>query len=300
MSDKLTLTLGLRFDYQFARTESDDQYSTFDPNTPNPGAGNIPGALIFAGSGPGRTGSRKFEAPDKDAWGPRAGFAYRLGRQERASAAATGSTTRASRSAKFVGAADARLPGQSAGPEPDQRRLIPRSISTTASRRTAYVQPPFIDPTFANGTAPLAVAPNGLTLPRFQNWSVTYQRQLTGNMMLDVSYIGNHGSRLNHHCQTLGVDANMNDPSVLALGATVLQSNINSAAAQAAGITSPYPGFTRQRGAGAAKVSAVPEHPAGAACRRARVSTMRSNWCSSGDFSRGLQARVGIHILEAA
>ena len=53
----------------------------------------------------------------------------------------------------------------------------------------------------------------------------------------------------------------MNDPSVLALGATVLQSDINSPAAQAAGIKSPYPGFTGQRRTGAAKVSAVPEHP---------------------------------------
>src|SRR6185503_14885926 len=49
VNDRLTLTLGLRYDYQFARTERDDQYSTFDPNTPNPGAGNIPGALLFAG-----------------------------------------------------------------------------------------------------------------------------------------------------------------------------------------------------------------------------------------------------------
>ena len=46
----------------------------------------------------------------------------------------------------------------------------------------------------------IAVTPDGLTLPRFQNWSVTYQRQLTDNMMLDISYIGNRGSRLNHHC----------------------------------------------------------------------------------------------------
>ena len=53
VNDKLTLTLGLRFDYQFARTESEDQYSTFDPNTPNPGAGGIPGAIIFAGDGHG-------------------------------------------------------------------------------------------------------------------------------------------------------------------------------------------------------------------------------------------------------
>ena len=62
-------------------------------------------------------------------------------------------------------------------------------------------------------------------------------------MMLDVSYIGNRGSRLNHHFLTKGVDANPNDPSVLGLGAAVLQSDINSPQAQAAGITPPYPGF---------------------------------------------------------
>ncbi len=107
----------------------------------------------------------------------------------------------------------------------------------------SIVRPPFINPAFANGTNVLAVPPDGLTLPRFQNWSVTYQRQLAENMMLDVSYIGNRGSRLNHHFQSLGVDANMNDPSVLRHGTNVLQSNINSPVAQAAGFTPPYPGF---------------------------------------------------------
>ena len=63
-------------------------------------------------------------------------------------------------------------------------------------------------------------------------------------MMVDVSYIGNHGSRLNHHWQTLGVDANMNSPSVLSLGTAVLQSDVNSDLARQAGIQSPYPGFT--------------------------------------------------------
>ena len=78
VSDKLTLTLGLRFDYQSARTEVNNQYSTFDATTPNPGAGNIPGAIIFAGDGPGLAGTRTFENPPKDAWGPRIGAAYRI------------------------------------------------------------------------------------------------------------------------------------------------------------------------------------------------------------------------------
>src|SRR4029453_752089 len=68
--------------YQFPRTEADDLYSTFDPNTANPGAGNRPGALIFAGEGPGRSGQRTFERPKKDAWGPRLGLAYRLGEKD--------------------------------------------------------------------------------------------------------------------------------------------------------------------------------------------------------------------------
>ena len=66
VSDKLTLTLGLRFDYQSARTEKDNQYSTFSPTTPNPGAGGIPGAIIFAGDGAGRSGQTKFEDVPKD------------------------------------------------------------------------------------------------------------------------------------------------------------------------------------------------------------------------------------------
>ena len=77
-TSRLTLTLGLRFDYQFARTETQDRYSSFDPNTPNPAAGNLPGALLFAGKGTGRTGQRTFEHPAHDAWGPRLGFAYRV------------------------------------------------------------------------------------------------------------------------------------------------------------------------------------------------------------------------------
>ena len=104
------------------------------------------------------------------------------------------------------------------------------------------------------------MSPDGLTLPRFQNWSLTFERRLTKNMMLDVSYIGNHGSRLNHHAQRAGLDYNMNDPSVLGLGAALLNSNINSPAAQAAGIPISLPGLQRDRGPGAAEVSPVPEH----------------------------------------
>jgi len=68
ITKNLTLTLGLRFDYQGCLSEAHGDQSTFDPNTPNPGAGGHIGAIIFAGKGPGRTGVKCFEKPPKDAW----------------------------------------------------------------------------------------------------------------------------------------------------------------------------------------------------------------------------------------
>jgi len=105
------------------------------------------------------------------------------------------------------------------------------------------VLPPRIDPSVANGTSPSALPSNSFDLPRYQNWSVTAERQIGQNILLDVSYIGNRGSRLTNSAASLGVRDNMNNPSVLSLGAALLNSDINSPAAQAAGIQSPYPGF---------------------------------------------------------
>jgi hypothetical protein len=289
VSDRLTLTLGLRFDYQFARTEAEDQYSTFDPNTPNPAVGNVPGALIFAGSGEGRSGQRKFENPKKDAWGPRVGFAYRLGDKH---------AIKGGYGIYYAGVAFDQFVGQ-----PTlgfQANLL--APNTTNGQAPAFYlddgfpanrveQPPFIRPDFALNSNIIAVPPDGLTLPRFQNWSVTFQRQLTDNMMVDISYIGNRGTRLNHHFQTLGVGANMNDPSVLDLGASVLQANINSPVAQAAGISPPYPGFN---GNVAQALRMFPQYqeiqwrgvPTGRSQYHALEITLNRR------FSQGLQARL--------
>src|SRR5262249_56839337 len=76
---KRIVSIGIRSDYHFAPTESNNKYSTFDPTAPNPGAGGLPGALIFAGNGAGRAGWGTVERPGLNNWGPRLGFAYRLG-----------------------------------------------------------------------------------------------------------------------------------------------------------------------------------------------------------------------------
>src|SRR2546428_9230367 len=68
----------MRFDYQGAWRERFDRFSAFDSTIPNSAAGGRLGALAFAGTGPGRTGSRTFDKIPIDAFGPRFGFAYRV------------------------------------------------------------------------------------------------------------------------------------------------------------------------------------------------------------------------------
>jgi hypothetical protein len=294
VNNHLTLNFGLRFDYQAARTEAHDQYSTFDPNTPNPGADGFPGAIIFAGKGEGRAGRRTFEDPGIDNIGPRLGFAYRVG-DKMAIRGGYGIYYSGVSFAQFIGQPTLgfssnpfiQTPNNGENPAFHLDQGFPQDIINF---------PPFIDPTISNGGAPIAVAKNGLTLPRYQNWSLTVERQLTNNMKLDVSYIANRGTRLTDHWQRMGLAANMNDPNILALGSTVLNSTCNSTVAVdglcAGGVPLPYASFN---GNVAQASRRFPQYqnilwrnvPTGASLYNALEIVLEQR------FSQGLQFRVG-------
>src|SRR5205807_5700997 len=137
------------------------------------------GAMIFAGNGAGRTGSRTFDKVPLDAIGPRFGFAYRV---------ADKTVLRGGYGIYYSG-----VPFSGSGARPTQGfESIPTAANVTNGLNPAFsldsgfprnlVQfPPFINPAVANGSSPVGYVPTGLTQPRYQNWSFTIQRELVKN-----------------------------------------------------------------------------------------------------------------------
>jgi len=76
VTKKLTVGYGLRYQMNLAPHAPDGHLSDLSFTAPNPVAGGIPGAIVFAGSGPGRTGSDSLVGNWYGGWGPRLSAAY--------------------------------------------------------------------------------------------------------------------------------------------------------------------------------------------------------------------------------
>jgi hypothetical protein len=236
-SPKLTLNLGFRWETTLPPVEQEDRWMDFSPTRPNPAANNILGAAIFAGTGQGREGSRSLADSWFGGWGPHVGLAYSI----------TPTTViRSSYSRSFA------VVTTVTGSTHNQGFSTAPSFSTQDNGVTppfllrgsfpAFPLPPFVNPSGSNGLAiPWFQNQEATRMPEYNSWNLSIQRQLTGSMVLDLSYNGQAGS----HLQSALLNINQVDPRYLqTLGPAVLNSNITSAAAQAAGIAKPYPTFT--------------------------------------------------------
>lgn len=238
LNNKLTLNYGLRWEVQMPPRGLEDRWSDFSPITPNPRAGNIPGALIYAGSGSGRQGSRTLADSWYKGFGPRLGMAYQwnektvirasIGRSYGAVTTVTGSTHQRGFTQTY------------GVPDNGSNGVIPNMILKDGFPN--YPVPPFIDPSFANkDNIPWWQGQEATHLPTSDFWNLSIQRQINASTIVETSYNATIGSHL--QSQLLNVDQ-VNPKFLDQYGYALMNSLVTSPAAVAAGFKSPYPTFT--------------------------------------------------------
>jgi Carboxypeptidase regulatory-like domain/TonB dependent receptor len=199
VTNNLTLNLGLRYDVDVPRTERYNRYSFFDIDATSPIAGrvaafpNLRGAMQFVDAD-----NRRQTPTDKNNWGPRFGFAYKIGNKMVARGAygimysgsalqAAGHTGSAGMegyrsSTSFITSLDGRTPiNFLSNPYPDGFNL-PLGSGTGASTNLGLGigESFFVD--YVN--------------PVIQQWNFNLQRELPGNLVVEGGYTASKGNHL--------------------------------------------------------------------------------------------------------
>lgn len=233
ISSSFTLNLGLRYEFTQAPYELKDQYSLVDLKTPNPSAGGLPGASVFAGDGPGKLGTRRLNPTSYSSVGPRLGFAWQ---------ARPGTVIRGGYGL-FYGDNDIGIVtnGYRVSPSfPSLDQGVTPPFLLRDGFPGTFNATPQLTPGLLNGQNVTARSSSAQRMPLTQNWSVSFQRELSKNWAAEASYVANRATRLSSPSM---INDNQLDPKYLALG-TLLTQQVTSAAAVAANIARPYPTFT--------------------------------------------------------
>jgi hypothetical protein len=232
VSPKLTLNLGVRYEFTLPPTEQVDKWSDFDPNKPNPRAGGLPGALKFAGFGQGRENSRAITPGWYGGIGPRFGFAYAAD----SSTVIRGSVGRSFGIAKTI-TGSTHFEGAVLIFRPESLDNGVTSSFTIDGGLPPYVRPPVIDPSFSNGNNTAYWDGEAVRLPENYQWTLSVQRQLGSSWVVETNYSATIGSHL-----VAGLKRYNQLPFSLLerYGRNLLSSSIASPAAVAAGFRRPY------------------------------------------------------------
>jgi hypothetical protein len=243
---KLTLDYGLRWDYQPYLKESYGRIPGFGTTTPNPAAGNLPGAVIFEGYGEGRINGN-FAEDYPYAIGPRLGLAYQI---------APKTVLRAGWGLSYGKTSNLEMWTLRFGSDVRYGPAASYGSPVTYLKDGAPIVP--VWPDYNPGQAPTNVAAspfltgvdrNAGRPPRMNMWSVGLQRELSKNLAVEISYVGNRGV---WWPSSALLDANRLTPAILAKNGLdvskqadrdVLNATLNSPLAINRGFKAPYAGY---------------------------------------------------------
>jgi hypothetical protein len=224
ITSRLTLNLGVRYDYETPRTERFDRMNYFDPNARSPLADVVPslpnlrGGLVFVGT----DGNSRWQfEPDRNNIAPRlggafeidsktvvrAGYAHLYGpsyQQANGTVGPFGFRTENLWVATIDGITPFRLLRD---PYPAGFTASPGSSQGLLTAVGGAIQAPLRD------SSPT---------PWTRQWNVTLQRELPWRVAAEISYVGTAGHDLQTNSES-GLNINQLDPQYLALGSALNQ-----------------------------------------------------------------------------
>ncbi len=251
ISRTLTVDYGVRWDYGTAFREEYGREMNFSPSTPNPNAGGIAGGWLFEANC-----KCQFAKNYPYALGPRVGIAWQATPKTVVRAgwgliySQTGTTSLGIANPGTAVTNQVTSQGQGA-PAMTLSGGIPTNTIPTWPVFNAGIFP---------GTSPLtATLPTGVGFfdpnagrPARQNqWSAGIQRELTKDLVIEASFVGNVGvwwqapGLININAITPQILAAHGIDLTTAAGQKLLTSPVTSAAAVTAGITLPYANFPK-------------------------------------------------------
>ncbi len=184
VSSRLTLNLGLRWEFATPRWERDNVLSNFDPST---------NTILMAKSG--GIYDRTLVNPDYKDWAPRIGLAYSLNPKTVIRSGYGISYVHLNR----VGSADELGIN---GPQVNivtinQSQTTPGGAVTPGLTSYGGFPPGFASPaSFIATNANISYIPKDTRWPYIQTWFLGVQREILKDTVIEVAYTGNHGSRI--------------------------------------------------------------------------------------------------------
>jgi hypothetical protein len=254
VTNRFTLDYGLRYDYSTYLKEQYGRAPEFSPTAIHPIA-KIPGAAIYEGDGPGHCNC---DIAKNYPWGfgPRLGAAYQITKK---------TVFRAGFGIVYSGTATnnnsaGNLAGSTATTSPTTFGV---AVTTLAQGIPTSFRPapwPSFDPGYfptvprgsallTPGPGPVWMDPNAGRPARQYQWSIGFQREVTRNTVVDLTYVGNRGiwwqapAMLNlnantpERLKTFGLD--VTNPADIKL----LNSGMNTTDVINRGFKVPYVGF---------------------------------------------------------
>ena len=262
VTPKLTLNLGLRWEIPMPQRETLNRESGFDPTVPNPGADNIPGALVFLGNCSTCIHRNSFQDWYFKELGPRIGLAYQIqknlvfrggygisygapiennfGSQNLFGFNSSVPLARGTSATGFSQDPVIYLTNLASAPLPAAAQVgVPAFTGTLPNR----------DPASANGQTIDFMPRKGAAQPYVQSWSAGFQYLFPHDVMIQADYVGSKGTRLLNGY--FGFWFNQAPSKYMALGdiladdlATDLADPVNGPILAGFGVTGlPYPNF---------------------------------------------------------